>query len=141
MRTKKAIKKLLVGTKPFSLALGAILALRRELQDHKHAQLSALTMQKIAVKIQLLGFDKSAKKLFDKLGLPVEGLYQDITEEKKQFFVDTITETWEKGYNQNETFKKEQKIKRRAETLARIAERNRQEAEARRKNKESGSDT
>jgi hypothetical protein len=112
MRQKKTIKKLAFGTKSYSLALGSILALRRELQAHKHAQLAALTMQKIAAKIYLLGFDKQAKKLFDKLGEPVGGLYQDITEEKKQFFIDSISECWQKGYDDNEAFKKEAKCLR-----------------------------
>ncbi|TAE06551.1 MAG: hypothetical protein EAZ95_19040 [Bacteroidetes bacterium] len=129
MKKKKTVPTLTLGTKRYSLALSSILALRRELQEHKYAQLSALTMHKIASKIQLLGFEKPAKKLFDKLGEPIEGLYQDITDDKKRLFIEAVTEYWQKGYDQQEAFKKARKAQKRAETLARIAETKRQQAQ------------
>lgn len=123
---EKKINILEVGTKKYSLALGALLTFRKELAAHKHAQLAALTMHKIATKIQLLGFDKYAQKLFGHLGVPVNGLYEDITENKKLFFIETITTCWEQGYQQNEEAKQTRKIQKRKETLERLAQKKQQ---------------
>ncbi len=120
---KKTPKKVFdLGSKSYSLALGRLLQIRKELSEQKYAQLSALAMQKIAEKIELIGFEKIAKKLFDKLGKPTDGLYQDITPEKITLFIEAATLYWQKGYAQNEAHKAEVKAIKRQETLARIAE-------------------
>ncbi len=122
-------KKIEVGTKSYSLNLGIILKLRKELNAHKHAQLAALTMEKIVSKIFALGFEKQADKLKTALGSPTNGLYQDITDLKKQQFVDAITAVWAEGYALHEAYKKDEKAQKRTETLARLAEKKKQNAE------------
>jgi|GEM_PF-3352660 len=126
---KKAKKIFEIGTKSYSLALGRLLALRKELSEQTHAQLSALVMKKIVDKIQELGFESLSKKMAGKLGKPIDGLYNDITEEKKAYFIESITTYWEKGYNQNEAAKTATKVRKRQETLARIAEANKKSRE------------
>ena len=133
---KKTSKTRKLGEKSYSLLLGRLLALRRELSEQKHAQLAALLMQKIIQKLEELGFPAPAKKLKAKLGESIEGLYQDITEEKKKLFLDTATQYWQKGYEQNEAKKMAIKAQKRAATLARLAEASKQRSLQRKQAKE-----
>ncbi|NME72135.1 hypothetical protein [Flammeovirga aprica] len=98
-----------VGTKDYSLILGNLMNYRNQLMRENDEQRMGFIFSKIAEKLKELGCLRASNTVKNRVGRRKLGLYQDITQKKKEEVIEITNKYWHEAKERHEAAKEKNK--------------------------------